>query len=155
MVPFKAAAPWLVCSSLASVTIPGSVTQICDCAFKDCSSLASVTIPDSVTWIGDGAFQSCSSLASVTIPDSVTHIAKNAFENCNSLACVTVPDCVIEEDAFAGCSALTLVVPIFGRRLRVAALTGCKQIQAKECACQECEYKWFLNGWVCPRRWGT
>ncbi|CAJ1377836.1 unnamed protein product [Effrenium voratum] len=103
------------------------------CVFKDCSSLASVTIPDSVTQIDFNAFAGCGSLASVTIPDSVERILTNAFKSCVSLTCVTVPDCFIEEDAFAGCSALTLVVPICGkrRRLRVAALTGCKQIQAK------------------------
>ncbi|MFL3666487.1 MAG: leucine-rich repeat domain-containing protein, partial [Verrucomicrobiota bacterium] len=60
------------CSSLTSVTIPGSITSIRSLAFQSCSRLTSVTIPGSVTNIGNAAFANCSSLTSVTIPDSVT-----------------------------------------------------------------------------------
>ncbi|CAK9095697.1 unnamed protein product [Durusdinium trenchii] len=143
------------CSSLASVTIPDSVTQIGMSAFAECSSLASVTIPNSVTQIGVGAFAGCRSLASVTIPDSVTHIGCGAFAGCRSLASVTIPDSVtqIGEAAFLRCSALTLVLPITRIRLEEEAFSGCQRIQAKECECQGCEYSWFLDGWVCPRRW--
>ena len=62
----------------------------------DCSSLASVTIPDSVTEIGERAFAGCSSLASVTIPDSVTRIKRQAFVGCGSLASVTNPESVTQ-----------------------------------------------------------
>ena len=82
------------CYSLASVTIPDSVTSIGTYAFNSCYSLASVTISDSVTSIGSDAFNSCRSLASVTIPDSVTSIGSNAFNSCYSLASVTIPDSV-------------------------------------------------------------
>ena len=84
------------CTSLASVTIPNSVTEIGYDTFSGCTSLASVTIPDSVTRIGDGggiffggAFSFCTSLASVTIPNSVTEIGMTAFSDCTSLASVT------------------------------------------------------------------
>jgi hypothetical protein len=49
------------------------------------SSLISITIPDSVTNIECDAFDFCSNLKSITIPDSVTSIGKNAFWGCDSL----------------------------------------------------------------------
>jgi len=69
------------CTSLASVTIPDSVTSIEKYTFFNCPSLTSVTIPDSVTSIGYYTFSGCTSLASITIPDSVTEIGANAFSN--------------------------------------------------------------------------
>jgi len=54
-----------------SLNISGKVlTTIPGRAFEDCTSLASVTIPNSVTSIEDGAFRNCSNLASVTIPNT-------------------------------------------------------------------------------------
>ena len=66
-------------SSLTSVSIPDSVTDIENSAFYNCTSLTSVSIPDSVTSIGDRAFYDCNSLTSVSIPDSVTSIGAWAF----------------------------------------------------------------------------
>ena len=76
------------CTTLKTITIPDSVTEIGNYAFFDCRSLTSVTIPDSVTTIGWLAFYYCSSLTSVTIPNSVTEIGYSAFENCRSLKSV-------------------------------------------------------------------
>ena len=56
--------------------------------FYGCTSLASITIPDSVTEIGDffgSVFEGCTSLASIKIPDSVTSILISTFQNCTSL----------------------------------------------------------------------
>ena len=62
------------CTSLTSVTIPNSVTEIGYMAFEGCTSLTSVTIPNSVRYIGWEAFEGCTSLTSVTIPNGVTEI---------------------------------------------------------------------------------
>ena len=62
-------------------TIKAGTKTIADEAFYNCTSLASVTVPDSVTSIGESAFCNCSSLASVTVPDSVTSIGSWAFFN--------------------------------------------------------------------------
>ena len=68
-------------SLLASVAIPGSVTNIGDDAFANCSNLTSVTIGNGVTSLGQDAFVDCSSLTRVTIPGSVTNIEPEAFED--------------------------------------------------------------------------
>ena len=68
------------------------------------ASLASVTIPDSVTSIGDSAFRNCSSLASVTISEGVTSISNYTFYGCSSLAIFTfkptTPPTVSSANAF-------------------------------------------------------
>jgi hypothetical protein len=99
------------CTSLASVTIPDSVTSIGEDAFAGCSSLASVTIGNGVTGIGYEAFSYCSSLASVIIGNSVTSIGYYAFEGCSSLAAVTIPDSVttVGGNAFDNCTSLASV----------------------------------------------
>ena len=99
------------CSSLTSITIPGSVTEIGSAAFSGCTSLTSITIPDSVTRIDNGAFSVCTSLTSVTIPDSVTSIGESAFNGCTSLTSITIPDSVtsIGDWAFSGCKSLTAI----------------------------------------------
>ena len=80
------------CDSLASVTIPNSVTSIDSGAFQYCEALSSVTIPDSVTSIGGYAFYACTSLTSVTIPDGVTDIGYSAFSYCTSLISINVEE---------------------------------------------------------------
>ena len=79
------------CSSLTSITIPDSVTNIGRYAFYNCSGLTSITIPDSVTSIGNESFRSCSGLTSITIPNNVTSIGESAFYNCYGLTSITVP----------------------------------------------------------------
>ena len=69
-----------------------NVTAIRWIAFENCTSLTSITIPDSVTDIGSSAFCNCTSLTSIIIPDSVTYIGRAAFENCTSLVSFKVSD---------------------------------------------------------------
>ena len=67
-------------------------TSIGNRAFYDCTSLTSVTIPGSVTSIGSYAFSGCTGLTSVTIPDSVTSIGYDAFNTCTGLKSVIFED---------------------------------------------------------------
>ena len=96
------------CLNLTSVVIPDSVTTIGDRAFEACSSLTSVTIPDSIITISDGTFYCCTNLSSVEIPNSVTTIGDFAFRECNNLTSVSIPEGVttIGDQAFYACSSL-------------------------------------------------
>ena len=76
--------------TLSSISIRDGTTGIADGAFRDqWQSLASVTIPNSVTTIGNGAFWYCTALASVTIGNGVKTIGRRAF-TMTKLTSVTV-----------------------------------------------------------------
>ena len=68
------------------VAIPDGVKQIGSEAFNGCKSLTSVTIPSSVTKICDGntnklqgAFHNCTKLKQVTFSNGLIYIGENAF----------------------------------------------------------------------------
>ena len=95
-----------------NTTIPNTVTEIGDHAFKDyTTTLTTISIPNSVRKIGKSAFGACYNLTSITIPNSVTYIGEGAFRNCTSIASITIPSSVnyIGANAFVGCTKLTSI----------------------------------------------
>ena len=98
-------------SSLQSIILPKSVTEIGYCAFKGCTGLTSVEIPNSVTEIGSSVFEGCTRLTFVKIPNSVTKIGDTAFSGCRELTSVEIPNSVTEigSSAFEGCTGLTSI----------------------------------------------
>lgn len=75
---------------ITSVTIPESVTEICEHGFSSCSDLTTVNIPDSLISIGDMAFANCTKLESLTIPASVSKLEKSTLYSCWSLSSLTI-----------------------------------------------------------------
>ena len=72
----------------SSPTMPYA-DSIAASAFAGCSSLTSISIPGSVTGIGDNAFQGCTSLKSVTIEDFESDIVIEAYEALDSVFTVS------------------------------------------------------------------
>ena len=77
-------------SSITSIFIPNTITDIGEEAFGGQLSLRSIIIPNSVTNIGKLAFCGCSSIISIRIPSSVENIGEQAFSYCNSLSSIVV-----------------------------------------------------------------
>ena len=92
-------------AAVKSVTIPASITQIPNDAFRNCTELTSVTMPATVTSIGAYAFSDCEGLETVTIGESVASIGKDAFSGCRELLSVIIPGAVkvIDAKAFYNC----------------------------------------------------
>ncbi|MBQ2973679.1 MAG: leucine-rich repeat protein [Clostridia bacterium] len=111
-------------SSCTTVTIPATVKNIGNDAFKYCSSLESISVhKDNKNFtVVDGILYNknktqlivCAKKiqkTSLTIPDSVTDISSAAFAYCNNFTNITIPDSVtnIGETAFYACEALESV----------------------------------------------
>jgi len=112
-----------------SYTVPSSVTEIADRAFKLSKNLKSVTLPEGITKISNALFEDCENLASVNIPENVTMIDGWAFSNCSSLTNLEIPSGVtyISNQCFSGCSKLTtLKIPSGVTRISSNTFTGCK-----------------------------
>ena len=93
-----------ISSSIESIKIPASVTNLGTLVFSKCKSLTSVVFEDSITIkeISDSAFSSASSLTSIEIPESVETIGSAAFSYCTSLKNVSISDKItrVGNDAF-------------------------------------------------------
>lgn len=77
-------------TSITSITIPNSVTELGAQAFSYCNVLTSITLPNSITTIPEQFLRSSKSLESITIPNSVTSIEDSAFFECSKLKTITL-----------------------------------------------------------------
>lgn len=82
------------------------------------SSVSTVNIPDSVTEIGEWAFNKCSNLTSFNIPKQIETIGRYAFAECGNLASVTLTENTdrafegrIYDHAFSGTALTELNIP--------------------------------------------
>lgn len=97
--------------NVTSVTVPAEhdgkpVTSIYGYAFENCA-VKEITLPESITEIGQGAFKNCKSLESIVIPNSVETLYSETFFGCTSLETVQLSNKLkIIADFFDGCSAL-------------------------------------------------
>lgn len=101
-------------AAVKSVTIPASITQIPNDAFRNCTELTSVTMPATVTSIGAYAFNGCKALPSVVLPASLGSIGEYGFLGCKALTSIELPAALTEigVSAFNGCSAMACDVNI-------------------------------------------
>jgi len=93
-------------SLIQHITIPESVTQISEGAFRDMKNLKSVDINGNVMTIQKELFSGCSSLESIVIPESVKRIGDFVFEGCSALKTIEIRGNVsgIGKNAFTGCN---------------------------------------------------
>ena len=141
------------CTSLESIIIPDSVTQISNKSFYSCTSLKNITFGTSLFIIENNAFSYCNNVEQITfngsivssyfkyssfekletivINDGITYIPNNVFSGCKSLKSITIPNSVdkIGSAAFSYCGALTNIA--FGNGVTYigeSAFIGCDSL---------------------------
>ena len=94
-------------TSLASLTVPGTVQEIGTEAFYG-TAITNLTLEEGVAYIGERAFAELDGLTSVYIPGSVKEIGIAGFHGCYSLGSVVIGSGVetIGQTAFRNCTAL-------------------------------------------------
>ena len=136
------------CTSLKSIEIPASVTELIGKpdyngtpgygAFQNCTSLERVTFAEGsqLTSIGVYAFDGCTALGDIEIPGNVTTIGDYAFSGCTSLTSIEIPDSVttIGAKAFSDCTGLTSVTFEEGSQLTTldGTFDGCTGLTSIE-----------------------
>lgn len=144
------------CTSLNSVSIPGTVTTIgesafegCYCletvemseglstigtnAFKNCYTLNEINLPTTLSIIDYGAFAHCMWLESIELPENLTHLGSEAFRRCISLTSVTIPGGILRVNygTFAECSSLSTLTLSEGLyEIWVSAFFGCSALES-------------------------
>ncbi|NGM17547.1 leucine-rich repeat protein [Eggerthellaceae bacterium zg-893] len=122
------------CNMLKKIVVPNSVTRILDDAFRGCCLLKEIVLPDSVTHIGSRAFSSCSCLEEIVIPDSVTYIGNEAFSSCSRLKEIVLPDSVthIGSGAFSFCACLEKIIILGSPYIGSRAFAKCRSLKRIE-----------------------
>lgn len=120
-------------STITSVDIPTSVTNIEPFAFEGCDSLTSISIPNSVVQVGTGTFYQCTGLSSVDLPRDLETLETGLFARCFSLGSISIPSKVgvIEYAAFGDCVSLTdMVLPNSVTDVQQDAFRGCASLES-------------------------
>ncbi len=121
--------------TITMVTLPETITEICEEAFHVCIALEQVNIPKTVKRIGKGAFGLCRALRAVDIPEGVDEIAENMFQHCDRLECVGIPESVkrILDRAFWECRRLERIhIPQGVEEIGSSAFANCEKLEAIE-----------------------
>ena len=89
-------------TNIQLVTLPESVSKICDHSFQECTKLSRISIPYNVADIGEYAFYDCGMLEVVDIGSQITEISSYAFMFCKSLKDIYLPRTITKfgNDAF-------------------------------------------------------
>ena len=120
------------CKQLIEVVFNKGLQKIRGCAFQECTSLSSITLPSSVTEVGDYAFHNCKQLMEVVMNEGLQKIGVGAFDSCTSLSSIKLPSTItgVSIGAFQSCSNLREVVVLRGMPLNgFLAFSNCTALE--------------------------
>ena len=94
--------------AIESFEAPSGLKTLGERAFQYSTSLKTVSLPRSVTNLGASPFDGCTGLQSLTL--DLKNVSANAFANCTGLQSVIINSESVGSAAFSGCSKLETVI---------------------------------------------
>ena len=82
--------------NLSALTLPNSIEEINEYAFRNNKAMTSAVLGNNVKTIGRYTFQNCSSLANIDLGNSLVTIYNGAFSGCKSLKSISIPGTVVQ-----------------------------------------------------------
>ncbi len=101
-------------SYFSEVTLPDSVSFICEDAFLGCKNLTRITIPKHLVSVGSRAFDGCEALVTdLLFPDGTREIGCHAFRKCSKIERAAFPSSIenIGQGAFDRCMFKSMILP--------------------------------------------
>lgn len=102
------------CANLTNINL-GNIRSIGYGGFMNCTSLITVNLTGITSSVGTSAFQGCTNLTTIDLSDSVTAIGATAFQNCTSLTSITIlkttPPSLSNANAFTNTNDCPIYVP--------------------------------------------
>lgn len=97
------------CENLVYAEINANVADLGGNTFSGCPNLETVVLGPNVRGYGYACFRECSKLTSVTVIEGLTTIDEGCFNNCTLLTGFTIPETVtfVGDQAFDGCKNLS------------------------------------------------
>ncbi len=117
---------------LISYSLPETVTEIADRAFREHTELESINFGDNLEVIGGDAFYDCTSLKSLDLGDSLKSIGSNAFKGCTGISEITIPGSVEVwgSNSFTECTGLGKAVILNGvTAIPFSAFSSCDNLK--------------------------
>lgn len=101
---------WFPIGKDGDYTLPSTVTEIGDYAFRDCN-ITHFTLPDNLTEIGQAVFYG-SKVEEVDMPDKLRLIPTGTFQNCSQLKTIRLGSAteLISDYTFDGCPLLDMYI---------------------------------------------
>ena len=95
-------------SSIETIYLPDTITEIGEGAFYNCKNLKTIVLPENLKIVDNSLFSQCENLTNVVLPSKATTIGANVFDNCKSLTSIHIPQNVntINTPLFSGCDSL-------------------------------------------------
>lgn len=93
-------------TTLKSVSLPRTMTDIGKYAFYMCKGLTSVSMPSCITAIRGSSLRACTSLTSIVVPRDVTHIEYGAFKSSTAITSLSVEEGNTVFDSRDNCNAI-------------------------------------------------